>query len=292
MSILDGLFQGIIQGATEFLPVSSDGHLTLYQHFTGNSGEGALFFSLMMHLGTLLAVFVAYRKEVWELICAFCGMVADLFRGKFSFHTRDEYRRMIFMFFWACVPLLGFLLIKDWVTAITEDSDIVVEGLCFLYTGALLYLASKCVKGRKTAEKMSVRDALVIGVFQGTAIMPGISRSGSTISSGLLLGYSKDYCVKFSFILGIPAVLGASVMELKDALASGAEIEWAPVLVGIVAAAVVGYFCIRLIRYLVVTDRFIVFSYYTLALGAVVLVLGIIEHLAGANIVELLGFEL
>ena len=289
MSILDGFLQGIIQGATEFLPISSDGHLTLYQHLTGNSGEGALFFNLMLHLGTLLAVIIAYHKEIWELICAFFGMVGDLLHGRFTFKTRDENRRMIFMFVVACLPLLGFLLIKDWVTAITEDDDIVIEGLCFLWTAALLFFASKCVKGKKTAGEMRVRDALIIGVFQGTAIMPGISRSGSTISSGLLLGFSREYCIKFSFILGIPAILGASLLEAKDAFASGLEIELLPVLVGMLTAAVVGYFCIRLIQYLVASDRFILFSYYTAALGTVVLVAGILEHLWGENIVALVG---
>lgn len=289
MTILDGLFQGIIQGATEFLPISSDGHLTLYQHLTGNSGEGALFFNLMLHLGTLAAVFIAYHKDIWELIVTFFEMVRDIFTGKFSFKTKDENRRMIFMLFLACVPLLAFLPVKDWVTKITEDSDIVVEGLCFLWTAALLFLASKCVKGKKTAKEMRVRDALIVGVFQGTAIMPGISRSGSTISSSLLLGFSKEYCVKFSFILGIPAILGASLLETKDAIESGIVIEWAPVLIGMLTAAVVGYLCIRLIQYLVASDRFILFSYYTAALGAVVLVAGILEHLWGENIVDLIA---
>ena len=289
MTIWDGLFQGIIQGATEFLPISSDGHLTLYQHLTGNSGEGALFFNLMLHLGTLVAVFVAYHKDIWELIRTFFEMVGDIFTGKFTFKTKDENRRMIFMLFLACVPLLAFLPVKDWVTTITEDNDIVVEGLCFLWTAALLFLASKCVKGKKTASKMRVRDALIVGVFQGTAIMPGISRSGSTISSGLLLGFSKEYCVKFSFILGIPAILGASLLEAKDAIESGVVIEWAPVLIGMLTAAVVGYLCIRLIQYLVASDRFTLFSYYTAVLGAVVLVAGILEHLWGENIVALVS---
>ena len=289
MTIWDGLFQGIIQGTTEFLPISSDGHLTLYQHLTGNSGEGALFFNLMLHLGTLVAVFVAYHKDIWELIRTFFAMIGDIFTGKFTFKTKDENRRMIFMLFLACVPLLAFLPVKDWVTTITEDNDIVVEGLCFLWTAALLFLASKCVKGKKTASKMRVRDALIVGVFQGTAIMPGISRSGSTISSSLLLGFSKEYCVKFSFILGIPAILGASLLEAKDAIESGVVIEWAPVLIGMLTAAVVGYLCIRLIQYLVASDRFILFSCYTAVLGAVVLVAGILEHLWGENIVALVS---
>ncbi len=288
MSIWDGFIQGIIQGATEFLPISSDGHLTLYQHLTGNSGQGALFFNLMLHLGTLLAVVIVYRKQLWSLILTFF-MLGEFKDGRFTFKTKKEDRHLLWMFVMACLPLLGFLLIKDWVTAITEDNDIVVEGLCFLWTAALLFLASKCVKGKKTARKMTARDALIVGVFQGTAIMPGISRSGSTISSGLLLGFSREYCVQFSFILGIPAILGASLLEAKEALEPGLAIEWLPVLVGMATAAVVGYFCIRLIQYLVASDKFIVFSYYTAALGLVTLIAGILEHVWGSNIVELAG---
>jgi len=289
MTIWDGFIQGIIQGITEFLPISSDGHLTLYQHLTGNSGQGALFFSLMLHLGTLAAVIIAYRRTIWRLIKTFFAMLGDLFTGRFTFKTRDENRRMIFMLILATLPLLAFVLVKDWVTAITEDDDIVVEGFCFLWTAALLFLAAKCVKGRKHAREMRVRDALIIGVFQGTAIMPGISRSGSTIASGLLLGYSREFCVRFSFLLGIPAILGASILEGKEALAAGEAIAWGPVLVGIVTSAAVGYVCIRLINYLVKTDKFIVFSYYTGILGLLTVIAGILEHIWGSNIVELVS---
>ena len=152
MTMWDGLFQGIIQGATEFLPVSSDGHLTLYQHLTGNAGQGALFFNLMLHLGTLLAVFLVYYKDIWQLICAFFKMLGEVFTGKFHFKTQDENRRMIYMLFLACLPLLGFVLLKDWVTMITEDDDIVVEGFCFLWTAVLLFLASRTAKGQKNGK--------------------------------------------------------------------------------------------------------------------------------------------
>ena len=229
MSIIDGILQGAIQGITEFLPVSSDGHVTLYQHLTGLSGEGSLFFTLMLHLGTLVAVFIVYWREILDLIFEFFHMISDLFARRFTRSRMNDSRNMVLMLIVATLPLLGFVFLKGWVTGITEDSDIVVEGLCFLYTSVLLFLGAKCVKGRKGSGDMSAKDALIIGVFQGAAIMPGISRSGSTISSGLLLGYSKKYIVRFSFILGIPAILGASVFELKDALESGVVIEWAPV---------------------------------------------------------------
>ena len=119
--------------------------------------------------------------------------------------------------------------------------------------------------------------------------MPGISRSGSTISSGLLLGYSKKYIVRFSFILGIPAILGASVFELKDALEAGVVIQWAPLIAGVITAMVFGVICIKLIEYLVVSDKFQIFAYYTFGLGILTIAAGIVEHVTGQNIVQVVG---
>lgn len=289
MSIIDGILQGAIQGITEFLPVSSDGHVTLYQHLTGLSGEGSLFFTLMLHLGTLVAVFIVYWREILALIFEFFHMISDLFARRFTRSRMNDDRNMVIMLIVATLPLLGFVFLKDWVTKITEDSDIVVEGLCFLYTSVLLFFGAKCVKGRKGPGEMTAKDALIVGVFQGTAIMPGISRSGSTISSGLLLGYSKKYIVRFSFILGIPAILGASVFELKDALEAGVVIQWAPLIAGVITAMVFGVICIKLIEYLVVSDKFQIFAYYTFALGLLTIAAGIVEHVTGQNIVQVVG---
>ena len=289
MSITDGVFQGISQGITEFLPVSSDGHVTLYQHLTGLSGEGALFFTLMLHLGTLMAVFIVYRRTILALIFEFLHMISDLFRRSFTFRHMSEERSMILMLITATLPLAIFIFAKDFVASLAQDSDIVVEGFCFLFTGSMLYFASKCVKGRKTAKDMTVWNAVLIGLFQGVAILPGVSRSGSTISSGLLLGFSKKFIVQFSFILGIPAILGASVFELKDALASGVEIAWIPILAGVFTAMIVGILCIKLIEFLVVSDRFAVFAYYTFILGTLTVAAGIAEHITGQNIVHLIS---
>lgn len=281
MSVTDAVLQGIIQGVTEFLPISSDGHLSIYQHFTGNYGENALIFTLVLHLGTLAAVFVTYRKEIWELIAEVFSVLYDLFHRRLSAVRPSQTRCMVYMLIIATLPLFGFVLIKDFITSFAEDSDIIVEGLCFLFTAAMLFFASKCVKGRKEAKDMSVKDALTIGVFQGLAIMPGISRSGSTISSGLLLGYSKDFMVTFSFILSIPAILGACVLDIPEIIAAGVVYSWPVIIAGLVSSAVVGFLAIKLIRYLVVNDKFIVFSYYTFIFGIIVLLLGLAEKFLG-----------
>ncbi len=279
MSLVDGILQGIIQGLTEFLPVSSDGHVSLYQHFTGNSSENGLFFTLMLHLGTLLAVFITYYKEIYRLILEAFAMLSDLFKGQIFKTKATEDRMMIYMLIVTTIPLLGFVFIKDFIISFANDTDIIVEGLCFLFTSALLFFGARSVKGRKTAKNMKVSNALVIGFFQGLAILPGVSRSGSTISTGLMLGYSKDFMVRFSFILSIPAILGASILEIPDAIREGVSFGAEPLIAGMLAALIVGIFAIKLVKYLVVNDKYIVFAYYTFILGVVVLGIGIYENI-------------
>lgn len=288
MSILEGFLQGIIQGITEFLPVSSDGHLALFQHFFGLSGENAMFFTVMLHVGTLLAVFIAFYKTIWEMIVEAFRMIGDIFTRRFKYSEANEARRGVIMILLSLVPLLAFFFVKDWFSALAEDGDIIVEGCCFLFTGALLFLADKCVKGKKTAIDMKPREALRIGFFQGLAALPGVSRSGSTISIGLLSGFSKEFMVSFSFIMGIPAIMGASLFEFLDATKEGISFSL-PLIIGMLTAAVVGFAAIQLLRWLVKTDKFGIFAYYTLILGVVVLAVGVIEMLAGNDIVHIIG---
>jgi len=284
MSILEALIQGIIQGVTEFLPVSSSGHLSLFQHFFGLSGSEALFFTVMLHLGTLVAVVIAYYDTIWKMIVEFFKMIGDIFTGKFKYKEASEERKLVILIFIALLPLLVFFLAKDFFTHLSEDNDIIVEGVCFLFTGSMLFLADKCIKGKKTAKTTKLRDALSVGLFQGIAVMPGVSRSGTTISVGLLNGFSREYAVTFSFILGIPTILAASVFEFRDAMKEGIEIEVVPMIVGVLASAIFGLLTIKLITWLVKTNKFGFFAYYTLILGVVVLILGLIEMFTGHSL--------
>ncbi len=281
MGLWDAILQGIIQGLTEFLPVSSSGHLSLYQHFTGQSGEAAGLFSILLHLGTLVAVCVAFWDTIWGMIVEFFRMIGDIFTGKFTFKTDNPSRRMIFMLIVALLPLLVFFFLRDWYTSLASDNDILVEGICFLATAGLLYLADHLTPGRKDASNMRVRDALLVGTMQGIAPLPGLSRSGSTISSGIFAGLNREFAVSFSFILGIPAVLGANIFEVKDALEAGAQMELLPMLVGMIVAAVVGFLAIKLVRWLARSGNFKVFTWYTLILGTATVVIGIIEKFVG-----------
>lgn len=279
MTVFEAIIQALVQGFTEFLPISSSGHLSLVQHFFGINGEGAVTFSMILHLGTLVAVFIAFRKTIFLLIEEFFRMLKDIFTGQFKWKTMNPKRRMIMMIIISILPLFGFYLFKDFFKGLAEDSDIVVEGVGFLYTSALLFLSGKGVKNTKMAAGTTVKDALTVGVFQGIALVPGISRSGSTICSGLLRGFSREYAVDYSFILGIPVILAGAISEVmgSDILGASSSVGILPLAVGFVLAALSGLLAIKLIKWLVKSDRFKLFGWYTLALGIVVIVLGILE---------------
>ena len=282
MSYLSAIIQGIIQGFTEFLPVSSSGHLSLYQYFTGTSSEGSLLFSVMLHFGTLAAVIIAFWPTVWQLFIEFLSIFADLFTGKLFRGYPKPYRRMLYFLMLSCVPLLVVPFIQDLLEGFSTDNSIIAEGCFFLVTALLLTLADKAVKGVKTARSMTAGDAAAIGVAQVFATLPGISRSGSTISTGLLMGLDRSFAVSYSFILGLPAILAAGLLDLRDVLEAGElGIPLGPALAGMAVALVSGLLSIRLVKYIVRSDKFGIFAWYTLILGIVVLGVGIAEHFTG-----------
>ena len=284
MSIIEAILQGILQGLTEFLPVSSSGHLSLFQHFTGLDGEGAVTMTIVFHLGTLAAVFVAFWDKIKKLIFEAFRMLKDIFTGKFKWKTMNPERRMIMMIIVSILPLFGFYIFRDFFERLSSDSDIIVEGVAFLYTSALLFMSMKYGKGCRTAGETTVPAALTIGVFQGIALVPGISRSGSTISAALFTGMKREDAVEYSFILGIPVILAGAVVKLGEASSAEISANFVPLLVGFVVSAIAGYFAIRLIKMLVVNDKFHVFAWYTLALGIAVIGLGLYEKLGGVRI--------
>ena len=285
MSILETIIQAVIQGLTEFLPVSSSGHLSLYQHFTGNSGEGALMFSAVLHLGTLVAVFLAFRKLIIDLIFEFFRMCSDIVHKKFIWEEMNPERRMIIMIIVSTFMLIPFMFFKSWFEGIAQDTSIMAEGLCFLYTAAILFLSDKCTKGKKTKGDITVKDAATVGFFQGVALLPGVSRSGSTISSGLFCGFDRSTAVAYSFVLGIPAILGGCLLEIVDAVKQHeTTVSLSSCAIGFVVAALVGICAIKMVEWLVKSDKFKIFSIYTGVLGVIVIFIAIIELVRGTAI--------
>lgn len=306
MSILDAIIQGIVQGLTEFLPVSSSGHLLISQHILGVK-ENNLFFSIMLHIGTLIAVLAVYYKTILKLIKSFFEIIKDIFTGKFDFKKLDNDKNMVLMLMAGLLPL--FLLfvpipgsntnVKGIAEELAGDKSIILVGIALIVTSILLktginarqtykinytFDREKPWEGRK---RLNLMDALSIGVTQFVAaIFPGISRSGSTLSTGLLRGINKQTALDYSFILGTPAILAAAVIELKDALKAGAisSVGLAPVIVGMVVSAVVGFLSIKLFKWLLKTDKMIIFVIYTFVLGITSLIVGIYEQTQGFNI--------
>ena len=260
MTVLDAVFQAVIQGLTEFLPVSSSGHLSLYQHFSGNSGEGALMFSALLHLGTLIAVIAVFRKRIVSLIAEFFSMIKDIFTGRFSVKNAPPERRVIFMFIISTAVLIPFYIFKGFFEGFAEDSSIFAEGICFLYTAAILFMADLTAKGNKKMTDLRTPDAVRIGFFQAIAL-------------------------SYSFILGIPAILGGGLLELKDGISQGVPIGILPCIIGLIVSALVGFGAIKLVQWLMNTDRFKYFGIYTAVLGVVVIIISIVEAIMGSPIV-------
>lgn len=287
MDIVTVIIQAVVQGLTEFLPVSSSGHLSVVQHITGVDGEAALILSLVLHLGTLAAVFIAFWGTIWGMIKEFFLTIRDIFTGKFSWKNMNGNRRMMFMVIMATVILVPFYLVQDFFTGRQGDGDIVFEGVAFMFTALLLFLSDRFGHGTRTAEDMTVKDAVTVGLFQVVALFPGVSRSGSTTAGGLLSGLEKQTAVTFAFILGIPAILGGSVLELGDALKSDVELDWVSLGIGFVIAAFVGILSIKLVSWLVKKDRYKIFGVYTAVLGAACVAAGLWEHITGNTLASL-----
>ncbi len=288
MDYISVIIQAVIQGLTEFLPVSSSGHLSVVQHITGYTGESALLLSIVLHLGTLAAVFAAFWSTIWGMIKEFFFTIGDIFTGKFSWKNMNANRRMMIMVIIATLILVPVYFFKDFFTARQGDGDIAFEGVAFLFTALLLFLSDRC-QGTKTGEKMKVTDAVTVGLFQCVALFPGVSRSGSTTAAGLFCGLEKGTAVTFAFILGIPAILGGSVLELKDALETRMEIDWIAMGIGFAVSAVVGFLAIKLVGWLLKKNRFKIFGVYTLIIGLACLGGGLWEHFSGNTIAGLLG---
>lgn len=276
------IIQGIIQGLTEFLPVSSSGHLSVVQHFM-NIGEESLLISIVLHLGTLAAVFFAFWSTIWGMIKEFFLTICDICTGKFSWSDMNDNRRMMFMVIIATLLLVPVYFFKDFFTSVEGDGDIIFEGCAFVFTSILLFLSDACVKGCKTGKDMSVKDAITVGLFQCAALFPGVSRSGSTTTAGLFCGLTRETAVTYSFILGIPAILGGSVLEIGDVVSSGAEIDIVPLLIGFLTAGIVGFLSIKLVKLIIKHDKFKIFGIYTLILGLLCVGWGIFELASGTH---------
>ncbi|MCR4745358.1 MAG: undecaprenyl-diphosphate phosphatase [Lachnospiraceae bacterium] len=278
MSILQAVLLGILQGLAEFLPISSSGHLAIFQNLfhIGEGTEDMFLFDILLHLGTLISIFVAFHKDIWKLITETLGMLNDLFMnlvskikgGETVRVVRTGYRKFVLMVIISTIPtgIIGILL-KDITEAASKT--LIMPGIFLLMTSVLLFIADKAPDGEKNPKTATYLDSVILGVAQGLATLPGISRSGTTITTALLCGFEKKYAVKYSFIMSIPAVLGACVLEISDAKGTAIEPSY---IVGLIVSAVVGYAAIKTMLVIVRKKKYIIFSIYCLIAGLVAII--------------------
>ena len=274
MNYLYTAFLGFVQGVAEFLPISSSGHLSLLQNFLGlqSAEESNLFLDVVLHLGTLISVFIYYWNDI-------VSMVKEFFRGCGALvhpDPREKHvppaRRMVLLVIIGTLPLFVILPFKKYIDLLYNNTWFIACAL--LVTGCLLFISDRLAKGHKAERSTSVLDVIIIGFSQALATTPGLSRSGTTISTAMLLGCKREFAVRYSFLLSIPAVLGANILSLKDAVEAG--IDWSLMpsyLLGVVVSAVVGYFAIRLVNALSNKGKFGNFAYYCWGVGILALIL-------------------
>ena len=278
MTYFMSILMGIIQGVAEFLPISSSGHLALFQTFFGmeNMEEKYMFFTVLLHFGTLISVCMVYWRDIVDMIREFFLGIAALAGRKDTGVAPPPARPMVMLIIIATVPLFVMVFLQDAVNQLFSNS--IMVSCALLATGFILFFSDRMARGHKTAKNATVADALIVGCGQALAVIPGLSRSGTTISVGMMRGFDRAFAVRFSFLMSLPAVLGANVLEIKDALASNFPIEELPMyLVGVAVSAVVGYFAIRLVKSLSDKGKFGKFAYYCWAVGLGSLVAGVVK---------------
>ncbi len=286
MSILQSILLGIVQGLTEFLPVSSSGHLAIIQNLFGIETEGGILFDVLLHVGTLVAIFVAFRTDIQRLLLEGCSILYDVYCNIRTFiHNKkngsneaykriihNNYRKFVMLIVVATIPtgMLGFVS-RHLVEA--AGGNLLAPGIGLLITGILLLVVDFTRSGKKIPRDATYANAMWIGICQGLAVFPGISRSGMTIASSLLFGFNRKFAVKFSFLMSVPAILGAAILEISQI--GGSELTWGLggiYLVGAIVAGIVGYFAIKFMIVVVQRKKFRYFAYYCFLIGVISIV--------------------
>jgi undecaprenyl-diphosphatase len=275
MDIIQAIILGIIQGLTEFLPVSSSAHLVFITEILHLPPNVA--FDTILHLGTLVAVVAFFWKDVITIISAFISSVLDIFRGRFKEGLEETpFKKLSWLLLVGTIPagIMGILLQKQFEALF---SDVLYVGFFLLITGFLLWGAERVKPGEKDIKDITFKNALVIGIAQGIAIAPGISRSGATISAGLFSGLNRELAARFSFLLSIPAILGAAAVQMRHV--NGLDTSTITLIAGFLAAMIFGYLAIKLLLKIIKERTLMIFAYYCWIVGILTIILSFVLHL-------------
>ncbi len=269
MDIIQAIIIGLVQGLTEFLPVSSSAHLIFAQQALGVADVG-LAFDVLLHVGTLVAVIVYFFNDIVNMIKGFLLSLVDLKNGNFMGELKkDPYKKLAWLTILATIPIgIVGVLFNDIVESMFMG--LTVPAFLLLITGCLLYVSQRMNTGKIDVRNITLKEALIMGCGQALAILPGLSRSGTTIAAGLFAGLDKEFAAKFSFILSIPAILGAAVFQLKDL--SVGSVEIGACIAGFIVAAISGYLAISFLLKIVREKSLDIFAYYCWIVGIIVLV--------------------
>ena len=277
MTLLESLILGLVQGLAEFLPISSSGHLAALQYIFGIDGSNVLTFTVMLHFGTLVAIFVVYWKDIVDLVKELFATIKDICTGQGVQVNKNDTRKLGFMIITASVPtaIIG-LLLNDFFESLYARMTVI--GVCLIITGCGLFFAERYGGGKRTIKDMNFRNAFFIGLCQSVAIMPGISRSGATMIGGLACRFDRAFAVRYAFLISIPSVLGAFLLEVPEAVRSvsdGTGMSLGVMLAGIAVAAVSGYAAIKVMIKAVTNKKLMYFSVYTWIAGAALIIYSI-----------------
>lgn len=251
LSVWFAMLLGLVQGVTEFLPISSSGHLVLLQKVLGLDTEASLFFDTMLHLGTLIAVCVVFYREILDML------------------KKPIQKKVGLLLISTAITVVITLLFRDFFESSFSGAFLGIE---FLITSAILFLNEKIAHGRKTISEMKVLEAAGVGLMQGISVLPAVSRSGATIAGSRFFGLKKKDAAEFSFLLSIPAIMGSVVLQLPNVIKTSIHNEpWGAIFLGMLFACVSGYFAIRFMIRLIVKKSLVGFAWYTAALGVLIL---------------------
>ncbi len=268
MSVIESVFLGLIQGLTEFLPISSSGHLVIFQTILKIDTDSAdLMFDSILHIGTLFAVFIAFWQQIQDIFTEIALSSKQILTGKFHYKSINSRQKFIFFLFISLTPLLIVFPIKDSIER--TYSSLLITGIALLITSILLLLCDKTVEGNTSEENITIKQALIIGITQAFAVVPGLSRSGATITAGIMCGFNRKLAVQYSFLLSIPTIITGSLLKILEAISEGSfdSSLLIPYLAGMTTAAISGYASLKLLQYLLKTKKFIIFSIYCFAAG-------------------------
>jgi undecaprenyl-diphosphatase len=250
VSILEAVLLGIIQGITEWLPISSSGHLVIFQELFNI--KASIMFDLMLHIGSLIVILIIFYKDILRVVSS-------------VFNDDKEGKKLLLLLALSTIitAIIG-LLFQDFFESLF--TNIKAVGIALIATAILLFSVKLVKVNRKKA--MGISDAIIIGLMQGIAIIPGISRSGTTISAGLLRGIDRELAIRFSFLLFIPAIIGATILQLNDFVIE--EINIMPMIVGLIVSVIVSYITVKMLIKIIKTHKFYMFGYYCLAVGLII----------------------